>query len=141
MRLGHAATAYSRFGTAISQLAAFSWYAWQVSARFPSAPSFVRPQDHPPALEYLGMSNRRLAILAAVSLAVGGLLGLAGSFSPPAIRGVAWGLDGTALVMGALLLAVHHIKLGNEQLAAGFFTFVAGQTLVVSSSAMNLAAS
>lgn len=101
----------------------------------------ARPHDHYPTLESLVMSKSRLAILAAFSLAVGGLLGLAGSFSPPAIRGIAWGLDGTALVMGGLLLAVHHIKLGNEQLAAGFFTFVAGQTLVVSSSAMDLAAS
>lgn len=87
------------------------------------------------------MRDNRLATIAAVCLAAGRLLGLAGSFSPPAIRGVAWGLDGTALVMGALLLAVHHVKRGNEQLAAGFFTFVAGQTLVVSSSAMDLAAS
>lgn len=68
-------------------------------------------------------------------------MGLAGSFAPAAVRAVAWGLDGIALVMGALLLAVHHIKLGNDQLAAGFFTFVAGQTLVVSSSAMDLVAS
>lgn len=87
------------------------------------------------------MRSNRLAIFAAVSLAVGGLLGLAGSFSPPTLRGIAWGLDGTALVMGTLLLAVHHIKHGNDQLAAGFLTFVAGQTLVVSSSAMDLAAS
>jgi hypothetical protein len=87
------------------------------------------------------MSNNRLAIFASASLVIGGLLGLVGSFSPPAVRAVAWGLDGTALVMGALLLAVHHIKHGNEQLAAGFLTFVAGQTLVVSSSAMDLAAS
>lgn len=87
------------------------------------------------------MKTARLTRFAAGSLALGGLLGLAGSFSPPAIRGVAWGLDGIALVMGALLLAVHYIKLGNEQLAAGFLTFVAGQTLVVSSSAMELAAS
>lgn len=87
------------------------------------------------------MSNRRLALFAAVSLVVGGLLGMAGSFSSSTFRGIAWGLDGTALVMGALLLAVHHIKLGNEQLAAGFLTFVAGQTLVVSGSAMDLVAS
>jgi len=87
------------------------------------------------------MRSSRLAIFAAISLAVGGLLGLAGSFSPPTLRGIAWGLDGTALVMGTLLLAVHHIKHGNDQLAAGFLTFVAGQTLVVSSSAMDLAAS
>jgi hypothetical protein len=87
------------------------------------------------------MSNIRLARFAAVSLAVGGLLGLAGSFSPPAFRGIAWGLDGIALVMGALLLAVHHLRRGNEQLGAGFLTFVAGQTLVVSGSAMDLTAS
>jgi hypothetical protein len=72
---------------------------------------------------------------------VGGILGMLGSFSPPAARGIAWGLDGTALVLGAALLAVHHIKRGHELLAAGFFVFVAGQTLVVSGSAMELSAS
>lgn len=87
------------------------------------------------------MRPNRLSVFAAVCLAVGGLLGLAGSFSPPSVRSIAWGLDGTALVMGTLLLAVHHLKHGNEQLAAGFLTFVAGQTLVVSSSAMDLVAS
>jgi hypothetical protein len=72
---------------------------------------------------------------------VGGLLGLVGSFSPPAVRGVAWGLDGTALVVGTALLAMHHLKLGHELLAAGFLVFIAGQTLVVSGSAMELEAS
>ena len=67
------------------------------------------------------MSNSRLALFAAGCLVVRGLLSLAGSFAPPAVRGVVWGLDGTALVVGAPLLAVHHVKLGNEQLAAGFF--------------------
>jgi hypothetical protein len=66
---------------------------------------------------------------------------MVGSFSPSAVRGIVWGLDGTAIVLGAALLAVHHIKLGNEQLAAGFIVFIAGQTLVVSGSAMELSAS
>jgi len=87
------------------------------------------------------MSSHRLGLFAAASLVAGGVLGMAGSFSPSAVRGVAWGLDGTALVLGAALLAVHHIKLGHEQLAAGFLIFVAGQTLVVSGSAMELSAS
>jgi hypothetical protein len=86
------------------------------------------------------MSNR-LSLLASASLVVGGVLGMVGSFAPSAVRGIAWGLDGTALVLGAALLAVHHIRLGNEQLAAGFLVFVAGQTLVVSGSAMELSAS
>lgn len=87
------------------------------------------------------MNSQHLALVASVSLVVGGLLGIAGAFAPPEFRGIAWGLDGTALVMGTALLAVHHIKLGNEQLAAGFLTFAAGQTLVVSGSSMDLAAS
>ena len=44
------------------------------------------------------MRNNRLTGLAAISLVVGGILGLVGSFAPPAIRSVAWGLDGTALL-------------------------------------------
>jgi hypothetical protein len=82
-----------------------------------------------------------MRLFTAACLVVGGILGMLGSFSPPAARGIAWGLDGTALVLGAALLAVHHIKRGHELLAAGFFVFVAGQTLVVSGSAMELSAS
>jgi hypothetical protein len=84
------------------------------------------------------MSSARLRLLAAVCLIVGGVLGMVGSFAPPDVRGIAWGLDGTALVVGAALLAVHYMRLRNEQLAAGFLVFVAGQTLVVSGSAMEL---
>ena len=87
------------------------------------------------------MTSRPLVLFASACLVVGGLLGLAGSFSTSELRGIAWGLDGTALVMGTLLLGVHHIKLGDELLTAGFFTFAAGQTLVVSGSGMDLAAS
>ncbi len=87
------------------------------------------------------MDKNRLILLASASLVVGAVLGLVGSFSPASVRGVLWGLDGTALVLGSALLAVHHIKLGNEQLAAGFLVFLAGQTLVVSCAAIELAAS
>jgi len=91
-------------------------------------------------MEVREISNR-LKIFASASLVVGGVLGMVGSFSPSAVRGIAWGLDGTALIIGTALLAVHHIKLGNEQLASGFLIFMAGQTLVVSGSAMELSAS
>jgi len=87
------------------------------------------------------MQRSRLSSLAAACLVAGGILGMVGSFSSEAVRGIAWGLDGTLLVLGTALLTVHHIKRGNEQLAAGFLVFVAGQTLVVSGSAMELAAS
>jgi hypothetical protein len=87
------------------------------------------------------MSKSKLNLLAAGCLVVGGVLGMVGSFSASSVRGIAWGLDGTALVLGTALLAVHHIKHDHEQLAAGFLVFVAGQTLVVSGSAMELTAS
>jgi len=87
------------------------------------------------------MGKKRLPLLAATCLVAGGILGLVGSFSPAAVRGIAWGLDGTALVLGTALLTVHHIKRGHEQLAAGFLVFVVGQTLVVAGSAMELSAS
>jgi hypothetical protein len=87
------------------------------------------------------MSNRGMRLLAATCLVVGGLLGMVGSFAPAAVRGIAWGLDGTALVVGAGLLAVHYLRQGNEQLAAAFLVYMAGQTLVVAGSAMELSAS
>jgi hypothetical protein len=44
-------------------------------------------------------------------------------------------------VVGVALLAVHHLRLGQELLGAGFLVFLAGETLIVSGSAMELAAS
>jgi hypothetical protein len=54
---------------------------------------------------------------------------------------LAWGIDGTALVVAAALLAVHFIRYSQDSLAAGFLVFIAGQALVVSGSAMSLEAS
>jgi hypothetical protein len=88
------------------------------------------------------MSSERLRIVAAAGLVIGALLGMAGTFAPSAqLRGVAWGVDGVALVVGCALLTVHHLREGNDQLAAGFLVFLAGETLIVSGSAMELAAS
>jgi len=89
------------------------------------------------------MNNSRLhTTVAPVGLVAGAVLGLAGTFAPSAaLRGLAWGLDGTALVLATAILAIHHIRRGDVLLAAGFLVFVAGQTLVLSGSAMDLAAS
>lgn len=88
------------------------------------------------------MTDRQLRALAAAGLVIGALLGTAGSFAPTAeLRGLAWGLDGVALVVASALLVVHHVRNGNDQLAAGFLIFLAGQTLVVSGSALELVAS
>ena len=87
------------------------------------------------------MTHERPSSIAPICLVVGALLGLVGSFAPSAsVRGLAWGVDGTALIVGAALLAVHFIRCAQNLLAAGFL-FIAGETLVVSGSAMSLEAS
>jgi len=67
---------------------------------------------------------------------------MAGSFAPSSeLRALAWAVDGIAIVVGSALLVVHHVREGNDQLAAGFLVFLAGETLIVAGSAMELAAS
>src|SRR5439155_25204082 len=88
------------------------------------------------------MNGNRLRAVAAAGLVIGALLGMAGSFaSSAALRGLAWGVDGIAIVVASALLAVHHVREGNDQLAAGVLVFLAGETLIVFGSAMELAAS
>ena len=70
-------------------------------------------------------------MVAAIGLVIGAVLGMAGTFAGSAsLRGLAWGLDGTALIVGAALLTVHHFRRGNEVAAAGFLVFVVGEGLI-----------
>jgi hypothetical protein len=86
--------------------------------------------------------DARLRLVAAGGLVIGAVLGLAGTFAPTAsLRGLAWGVDGTALVTASALLAVHHLHRGNLLAAAGFLVFVAGESLILSGAAMTLEAS
>ena len=88
------------------------------------------------------MSGERLRTVAAAGLVIGAVLGMAGSFVPSSeLRALAWAVDGIAIVVGSALLVVHHVREGNDQLAAGFLVFLAGETLIVAGSAMELAAS
>jgi hypothetical protein len=88
------------------------------------------------------MTDTRLRNLAATGLVIGGLLGMAGSFAPSAsLRGLAWGVDGTAIIVACALLVLHHVRQGRDLLAAGFLVFLVGETLMVSASAMELGAS
>jgi hypothetical protein len=49
------------------------------------------------------MNDARPSPVAPVCLVVGALLGLGGSFAPSAtLRGLAWGIDGIALVVAGL---------------------------------------
>lgn len=89
-----------------------------------------------------GFTNSRLRLVAALGFAIGATLGIAGTFAPSAsLRGLAWGVDGTALIVASALLAVHHGRRGDALAAAGFLVFVAGETLILSGAAMTLEAS
>jgi hypothetical protein len=88
------------------------------------------------------VSNSQLRLIAAIGLVIGAVLGMAGTFAPSAaLRGLAWGLDGTALIVSAALLAIHHVRRGNDVVAAGFLVFLVGEGLILSCSAMDLVAS
>lgn len=85
------------------------------------------------------MNDRPLRSIAALALVVGAVLGIAGTFAPSAsMRALAWGIDGTALVVASALLTVRYFRRGNDLAAAGFLVFVAAETLIVSGSAMDL---
>jgi hypothetical protein len=88
------------------------------------------------------MNEKSLRVLASIGLGLGGALGLAGTFAPSAsLRGLAWGIDGIALVMACALLALRFFRLRQEIVAAGFLVFAIGESHLVSGAAMDLAQS
>jgi hypothetical protein len=88
------------------------------------------------------MNDSYLKLIAPSALVIGAVLGMAGAFVPSAsMRGLLWGLDGTALIVGTALLTVYHFRRGNDVVAAGFLVFVAGETLIVAGASMDFVAS
>ena len=88
------------------------------------------------------MTYRRLQLLAPSGLVIGGVIGMVGTFVPSAsVRALLWGLDGVALIVATALLTIHHFRRENDVVAAGFLVFVAAETLIVSTAAMDLVAS
>ena len=83
------------------------------------------------------MNDTRLRIVAACGLVAGAILGLAGTFMSPPMRGLAWGLDGIALVVASALLTLYHSRQGHDLVAAGFLVFAIGQGLILSGAAMD----
>ena len=83
-----------------------------------------------------------LDIVAAIGLAIGGAFGLAGTFvASPELRETLWMIDGVALVVAAALLTMKYQRLGNDCVAAGFLTFLAGESLLLAGNAAGLEAS
>ena len=88
------------------------------------------------------MNDQRLKVFASIGLAVGGILGMGGTFAPSAaLRGLAWGIDGVALVMAGAVLTVVFYRAGQDLIASGFLVFAIGEGIILSGAAMDLDAS
>lgn len=80
--------------------------------------------------------------IAAIGLAIGGALGMAGTFvGGDALRETLWTIDGVGIVVATALLTMKYLRLGNDLVAAGFLTFLAGESLLLAGNAAGLQAS
>jgi hypothetical protein len=81
-------------------------------------------------------------IIAAVGLALGGALGLAGAMvTQQSVQAILWAIDGAGLVMAAALLAVKYFRTGNDVVAGGFLVFAIGEGVLLSGPAARPAGS
>jgi len=72
-------------------------------------------------------------VVAAVGLALGGTLGLAGAaVTQQNLQAILWAIDGAALVMAAALLTVKYFRTGNDIVAGGFLVFAIGEGVLLS---------
>lgn len=86
--------------------------------------------------------KKRLNLVAAVGLALGGVCGLAGTFVGQAsLRQSLWGIDAVGIIVATALLTMKYFREGDDFVAAGFLVFLAGESLLLSSTAAGLAAS
>jgi hypothetical protein len=76
--------------------------------------------------------HRSIDVVAAVGLAVGGALGMAGAMiTQQNVQAILWAIDGSGLVMAAAVLAIKYFRAGNDVVASGFVVFAIGQGLIL----------
>ena len=64
-------------------------------------------------------------IIAAVGLALGGVLGLVGAMvTQQNVQAILWAIDGAGLVMATPLLAIKYFRTGNDIVAGGFLVSI-----------------
>jgi hypothetical protein len=86
--------------------------------------------------------SRALDVVAAAGLALGGILGIAGTLAQSApVRQTFWAIDGIGIVVATALLAVKFLRHGNDCVAAGFIVFVVGESLLLSGTPAGLVGS
>jgi hypothetical protein len=71
-------------------------------------------------------------VIAAVGLALGGALGLAGAMvTQQNVQAILWAIDGAGLVMATPLLAIKYFRTGNDVVAGGFLVFAIGESIIM----------
>src|SRR5215470_19613666 len=87
--------------------------------------------------------HRSINLIAAVGLALGGALGMAGAMvTQQNVQAILWAIDGSGLVMAAAMLAIKYFRAGNDVVAGGFLVFAIGEgVLLLSAPAAGLAGS
>ncbi|WFU39417.1 hypothetical protein QA640_34415 [Bradyrhizobium sp. CB82] len=76
--------------------------------------------------------HRSINVIAAVGLALGGALGMAGAMvTRQNVQGILWAIDGAGLVMAAAMLATKYFRTGNDVVAGGFLVFAIGEGLIL----------
>src|SRR6516165_1196051 len=81
-------------------------------------------------------------ILAAVGLAFGGALGLAGAMvAEQNVQAILWAIDAAGIVMASALLTVKYFRTGNDVVASGFLVFAIGEGVLLSGTAAGPAGS
>jgi len=89
-----------------------------------------------------GVMNKNLRIVVLVGLILGAVLGMAGTLVNSAfLRNELWAIDGTALVVSTIALALHFFRQECDVLAVGFLVYAIGEAVMLGGTASALEAS
>jgi hypothetical protein len=89
-----------------------------------------------------GKMNKTLKIVAVAGLALGGILGMAGTLvAGQNVRAILWAVDGTGLIVATCLLTLMFFKRGDDCAAAGFLVYAIGEAVMLGGTASTLEAS
>jgi hypothetical protein len=81
-------------------------------------------------------------IVAVIGLALGGILGMVGTFvGERRIQSACWAIDGVGLVVASALLALQYFRKDRDVVAAGFLVFSIGEAVMLTGTATSLAES
>jgi hypothetical protein len=76
--------------------------------------------------------HRSINVIAAVGLALGGVLGIAGAtVTQQNVQAILWAIDGSGLVMASAMLTTKYFRAGHDIVAGGFLVFAIGEGLIL----------